>query len=137
MEDENKPFLTMKEIDSIFAKEHLIDVTEDIKYYLYQATTIFRVEKESSGPDPILLVKGEWRGGLNGPLNEANMRTVLDATQIINVSFSEDHSHVNWQRKQGISKEVSLSISPRLAQTIRETHMQRVMNSSYLEMINM
>jgi len=97
---EKKKFLTMEEIREIFSKDPLFDVTDDVKYYLYQGATIFRVEEEKDR-ETILLVKGWWRGGRCDPGSNANTRFRYDAVQIINVSLSEDHSHLKWHKKQG------------------------------------
>jgi len=97
----NTPLLRMREIDKIFLNDHYFDVTFDIQYYLFQGTTSFRV-KNGKGKgelgNPILLVKGEWRGGSWKPSSEANLRAGYDA-KIINVGYSDDNKYLRWLRK--------------------------------------
>jgi len=106
---EDKNFLTTKEVDKIFSRESLYDVTHDIKYYLHQGTTSFRVVGEEKDQEPILLVNGEWRGGRRGPLSKANKRKRYDAIQIINVIHknNDGRCHLDWQRKQVKGSEAS------------------------------
>jgi len=106
---EDSNFLTMKDIREIFSLEGLFNVTHDIKYYLHQGTTSFRVVEKEIDQEPILLVKGEWRGGLCGPQSKANKRNRHDAIQIVNVMHTKDHGHLDWQRKQVTRSEVSIS----------------------------
>jgi len=108
---EDKNFLTMMEVGKIFSRESLYNVTHDIKYYLHQGTTSFRVVEEEKDQEPILLVKGEWRGGRCSPLSYANKRNQYDAIQIINVVHKKNDGrcHLDWQRKQVKGSEASCS----------------------------
>lgn len=107
----DKNFLTMIEIREIFSRESLFNVTHDITYYLHQGTTSFRVAEKGIDKEPILLVKGEWRGGLCGPSSRANRRNRYDAIQIVNVMHTKDNGHcqLDWQRKQVKRSKVCIS----------------------------
>jgi len=85
------------------------NVTEPIKHFLFKGTTSFLLEREMaydqpSNIQPVLIVKGEWRGGRSSPGSEIRKRTSCLAIQTIYVSRST--KGFKWAEKRSWKSEL-------------------------------
>lgn len=107
--------LHIEQIEEIFEPDNFWPVTNDIKYFLYQGTTSFRIKNEES--QVILLVTGEWRGGHRHHLRQScacgtiDSMVTSDAIQTIYVSGSDQES-MKWVQKPPELRDCAEPLSP-------------------------
>jgi len=83
--ENNSCSLTLKQLEEVF-KPNPKDVTVDIKSFLYQGTTSFRLNRVNNELDqPILIVKGEWRGGRSSRNSYIRQMISYDAIQTVDI----------------------------------------------------
>lgn len=109
----NNPYdFTIEELEENFVS--FWNVTAPIKHFLFKGTTSFVLKKEmannqSNNTQPILIVKGEWRGGRSDPKSEIRKRISCLAIQTIYISRSQ--GIFRWEEKRFWQSELSKSQS--------------------------
>jgi len=119
-DENNSCSLTLEQLDEVFKpKPKRFDVTVNIKSFLYQGTTSFRLNRVNNAPDqPILIVKGEWRGGRSTPDSyvrkiisyDAIQTVYIDAVEQKNKSEDDVFYEPTWTQKPPVYEDEGTSI---------------------------
>jgi len=88
--ENNSCSLTLEQLKEVLNPErNILDVTVDIKSFLYQGTTSFRLNRVNELDQPILIVSGEWRGGRSTPNSNVRQMISYDAIQTVYIDAVE------------------------------------------------